>query len=83
VVESKGGRPACVKGTGGKGDVGLLRIDFPGGAGADKLQPISWDEFFTKFREQNLAMLYREKTKSGRASTFVKLVDGNSVKARR
>lgn len=29
-VEERGGFPATVKGTGGKDDAGVLRIDFPG-----------------------------------------------------
>ena len=82
-VESKGGQPACVRGTGGGGDVGLLRIDFPGFTGEDKLQPISWEEFFEKFDEQNLAMIYQEQTKDGRPSNFVKLVSRDNAKSGR
>ena len=74
-VESRGGHPACVRGTGGRGDTGLLRIDYPGFAGEDKLQEISWDEFFEQFHGQNLAFLYQERTKSGDPSRFSKLVD--------
>ena len=56
-AETRGAHPACVKGTGGKNDVGLLRLDFPGYA-EDKLQEIDWDEFFEKFEEQNFALVY-------------------------
>jgi len=74
-VEERGGKPVCVRGTGGDGDTGLLRIDMPGYTGADKLAPISWDEWFGKFEEKNLALLYQDKTKGGRKSNFNKLVE--------
>jgi hypothetical protein len=73
-VEAREGKPATVKGTGGKNDAGLLRIDFPGGAGEDKLQEISWEEFFEKFDEQKLAFLYQDEKKDGEQSYFNKLV---------
>lgn len=73
-AEKRGGQPACVKGTGGEGDVGLLRIDFPGYSGEDSLQHISWDEFFGKFDERGLALLYQETTAGGAESNFNKLV---------
>jgi hypothetical protein len=73
-AEARGGKPSCVRGTGGKGDVGLLRIDFPGFAGEGKLQEVGWDEFFEKFDEQGLALLYQETTAGGEPSNFNKLV---------
>ena len=30
----------------------MLRLDFPGYTGEDKLEEISWDEFFEKFEER-------------------------------
>src|SRR3954447_11774588 len=74
-AEERGGKPACVMGTGGGGDAGILRIDFPGYSGEGKLKEISWDEFFEKFDEENLALLYQEKTKDGERSNFNKLVN--------
>lgn len=73
-VEARDGKPATVKGTGGNGDAGILRIDFPGGAGNDKLEPISWDEFFEKFEEQNLAFLYQDEKADGEQSYFSKFI---------
>jgi len=78
-VEERGGHPACVKGTGDPDDVGLLRIDFPGGAGEDKLQPISWDEFFEKFDEKHLGFLHQDEKKSGEPSTFFKFIKQGEV----
>ena len=72
-VEEHGGKPATVRGT-GNGDAGVLRVDFPGGAGEDQLEPISWDEWFEKFDAEKLAFLYQEKKASGEDSTFFKLV---------
>ena len=72
-AEARQGRPACVKGTGERGDMGVLRIDFPGGE-ERKLQSVSWDEWFEKFDENGLAFLYQDKTAGGKTSRFNKLV---------
>jgi len=72
-VEARRGRPARVKGT-GDDDAGLLRIDFPGYSGEQRLEEISWEEFFEKFDEAGLAFLYQNETSDGRPSTFNKLV---------
>ena len=81
-VEERGGKPTCVRGTGSKNDAGLLRIDFPGYSGEGKLEPISWDDFFEKFDEQELAFLYQEKTKDGDTSNFWKLVSRDTARER-
>ena len=73
-AEQRRAKPACVKGTGNKGDVGMLRLDFPGYSGEDSLQPVDWDEWFEKFDENNLALLYQEETAAGEQSNFNKLV---------
>jgi hypothetical protein len=73
-VEARGGRPATVRGTGGDGDAGVLRIDFPGGAGEEQLQPMSWEEWFEKFEQQRLAALLQDERAGGEGSTFFKLV---------
>src|SRR5947209_3759461 len=53
-AEERNGKPACVRGTGGAEDVGMIRIDFPGYSGENSLQEISWDEWFDKFQERGL-----------------------------
>jgi len=73
-AEERGAHPACVRGTGDKGDVGILRLDFPGYTGGDKLEEISWEEFFEKFDERGLALLYQESTARGQKSNFNKLI---------
>ncbi len=73
-VEQHDGTPASVSGTGSGDAAGVLRIDFPGGAGQDQLEHIGWDEWLAKFDENNLAFLYQEQKASGEDSTFFKLV---------
>ena len=72
-AEERGGRPARVKATAGKDDSGMLRLDF--GERDPSLEEISWDEFFEKFDESELAFLYQEETSSGDESRFSKLVE--------
>jgi ferritin-like metal-binding protein YciE len=83
-AEERGGKPACVMGTGGKGDIGMLRIEFPGKPNAKdaKLQEINWDEFFEKFDERGLALVYQDKTSRGQVSNFNKLVSRETEKTR-
>jgi hypothetical protein len=73
-VEEHGGTPATVKGT-ADGGPGVLTIDFPGGAGEDRLEHISWEDWFNKFEQNNLAFLYQERKADGEDSTFFRLVD--------
>ena len=73
-VEQHDGKPATVRDTGEGDEPGILRIDFPGGAGSDRLQPIEWDEWFAKFDEEELSFLYQSEKADGSDSTFFKLV---------
>ena len=57
-ADARGGRPARVKGTGDAKDAGLLRLDF--GKPDESLDAISWEEFFEKFDESQLALLYED-----------------------
>ncbi len=77
-AEERGATPATVKGTGGDpGNTGVLRMQFPG-YGGERLQEISWDEFFRKFDEKDLEFLYQEQTRAGEQSNFFKLVSRSS-----
>jgi hypothetical protein len=40
----------------------------------EDLETISWDEWFRKFDEQNLASLYQDQSKDGSTPRFFKLV---------
>lgn len=73
-ADDRGGRPAGVAGTGGGDDPGILRIVFAGQGSEDSLEDISWDEFFQKFDDNDLAFLYQEETAEGEESRFFKFV---------
>jgi hypothetical protein len=74
-VEQRGGHPATVKGTTrGKEEAGVLRIDFPDYSGEETLEEITWEEFFDKFDEKDLAFVYQDQTVEGEESRFSKLV---------
>jgi hypothetical protein len=55
---------------------GILRFEFPKARNRndDKLQEISWEEFFKKFDESDLELLYQEKTVDGGQSNFNRLI---------
>jgi hypothetical protein len=55
-AEAHGATPAAVRGTATGEDAGLLRLDVPGSAGPEPLQPIDWDQWFEKFDKSNLAL---------------------------
>jgi hypothetical protein len=57
-AEARDGHPARVKGTGDAQDAGLLRLDF--GKPEENLEKITWEEFFEKFEEAELALLYED-----------------------
>jgi len=73
-AEERDGIPATVTRTARGSEAGILRIDFPGFSGAGTLEEISWDEWFDKFDESNLAFLYQNRTANGQQSRFFKLV---------
>jgi hypothetical protein len=81
-AEERGGKPVSIEGTARKGErAGLLRIDFPGGASDPPLEPISWEAFFEKFDDAELAMVYQEQKADGEQSFFCKFVSRDSVPA--
>lgn len=81
-AEARDGKPVTVRGTGDGDEPGVLRIDFPGGAGSDRLEEISWDDWFQKFDENDLAFLYQDKKADGETSTFFKLISRETEKER-
>jgi hypothetical protein len=74
-VEDRKGKPASVAGTSKVGqDAGLLGIDFAEEGEDESLEEISWDEFFEKFEQKQLAFLYQDQKANGEPSTFNKFV---------
>lgn len=71
-AEERDGRPVAVEGTERAGSVGVLRIDF--GAPDDRLEPVSWDDWFAVFDERGLEFVYQEHRSDGQQSTFFRLV---------
>ncbi len=71
-AEERGGRPATVKGTESGGeDAGVLRIDFQDPD--DRLEEISWDEWFRTFDQRRLNFIYQEHKADGSESNFFRL----------
>ena len=75
-VEERGGHPARVK------ETELLRIDYPGFSGEERLEKIGWEEFFASFDENKLAFLYQNKLASGETSRFSKLINRDSAESK-
>jgi len=73
-AEARDGAPATVKGTAPDDEAGLLRIDF--GPKEERLEEISWDEFFEKFDENDLVLVYEDD------SNFSKLVSRESAESK-
>jgi hypothetical protein len=83
-AEARGGRPATVRSTHSKDNPGIIRLEFPDAPNAndESLEEISWDEFFEKFDDSKLALLYQDNTAGGERSNFNKLVGRETAEAR-
>jgi hypothetical protein len=82
-AESRGAVPAQVASTAGDRNTGILRFEFPGAPNAkdSALEEISWDEFFEKFDQSGLELIYQEETAEGQKSNFNKLIYPESESA--
>jgi len=87
-AEARGAVPSEVVGTHKPGKTGILRFEFPDAPNRNdaKLREISWEEFFEKFDENDLELVYQEKTAEGQKSNFNKLIhpedEGHSSRTR-
>ena len=83
-AELRGGKPAAVKATHRGKDPGIIRLIFPDAPNSndDSLEEISWDDFFEKFDEAGLALLYQEHLTGGGKSLFSKLIGRETAEAR-
>jgi hypothetical protein len=81
-AEARDGHPASVAGTARKSEeAGLLRIDFE--PRDEKLERISWEDFFEKFDEEGLVFLYQDETADGSTSRFHKFVEKETAASSR
>lgn len=78
-AEERGAKPSTVSSTRSDDDPGLIRLDFPGYSGEGSLEEITWDEWLEKFRENDLVLLYQEKTADGKKSNFNKLIKSDTA----
>ncbi|WP_270937050.1 hypothetical protein [Falsiroseomonas oryzae] len=76
-AELHGGRPAAVQRS-HEDDTGIIRLIFPDAPQSqhDALVEISWDEFFRKFDEAQLALVFEPK------SNFNKLIGRDTAERR-
>ncbi|QDG52855.1 hypothetical protein FIV42_19525 [Persicimonas caeni] len=79
-AEERDGRPATVKHTSRGESAGLLRFKFPTAGRDENLEEVSWDEFFSKFDNEDLAMIYQEETQGGDTSRFFKFVSKETAR---
>jgi hypothetical protein len=70
-IESRGGRPAVVRGTSDTSGQAVLKIDLMGDEG---LEHLAWDEFFQLFDKNNLALRYKEQSVEGKAANMFEFV---------
>ncbi len=75
-AEQRGGQPSTVPGTWHGDHPGVLRFDFPG-YGGQKLEHISWDDWFGAFDDRHLIFLFQEHKSDGQQSNFFHLDDPN------
>jgi hypothetical protein len=81
-AEARDGQPASVKGTGRKGEPGVLRIHFhDDGEIEESFRKVSWEDFFEKFDEEGLGFLYQDVTADGKPSRFHKFVNRDAEAA--
>jgi hypothetical protein len=73
-----------VRGTGGREDIGMIRIEFPRAPNSrdQNLEEVSWEEFFEKFDDSKLALVYQNQTAAGTRSNFSKLITREHSRAR-
>jgi hypothetical protein len=79
-AEARNAIPCEVASTERDGEAGILRFCFPKAKNRndDSLKEMDWDEFFSKFDENGLSLLYQEKTAGGARSNFNKLIHAES-----
>lgn len=79
-AEARGAQPSEVASTESRNEPGILRFHFPNAPGEKdaNLKEISWEAFFEKFDENNLQLVFQDKTADGERSNFNKLTHRES-----
>ena len=79
-AEARHAIPCEVASTRQDGEAGILRLCFPNAKNRNDaaLHEIDWDQFFEKFDENGLSLVYQEKTAGGARSNFNKLIHAES-----
>jgi hypothetical protein len=72
-AEQRDAVPATIAGTEHDGHLGVLRFDFGGDSENDRLQHVSWDEWFRTFDERELRFIFQEHRSDGSESNFFRL----------
>jgi hypothetical protein len=82
-AEARNAVPCEVASTEQDGEPGILRFCFPKAKSRndDSLKEIDWEDFFAKFDENGLSLVYQEKTTGGARSNFNKLIHAESESA--
>jgi hypothetical protein len=77
-AEANGGKPACIGGTGGDGDPGMLRLMFPDSrfANDENLHEMTWEDWGDAFEANELALIYEPENR------FNKIVARSTAAAR-
>jgi len=69
-ADERGAVPASIEGSEHDGHLGVLRLDFPGGA---DLMEVDWERWFEAFDARGLNFIYQETTSDGNQSNFFRL----------
>jgi len=82
-AEERGGVPASLQGADSPDEIMALRLEFPDAPNSsdENLEEITWEEFFDRFEDQGLALVYEETSESGEGSNSHKLVKRGNAKS--
>jgi len=79
-AEERGAKPACVRGTGGKDDIGMIRLEFPDYSGReDSLEEIDWDEWFENLTTITWHCLCKRKLRVEKRAISTNLLTGRML----
>jgi hypothetical protein len=62
--------PATIPGTRHDGHLGILRFDFPGWGGHERLEHVTWEQWLNTLDDRELVMVYQGHMENGHESNF-------------